>query len=362
MINFAHSTFNRIIIHRVYQKSRTEEHSSVEHENQLIIADDEAQEIIKSRVNEACGRQSKSFKLQVAQIQNGSFFSLAKDTYTLNDDDFVTRSKEIVSLLGSAQKRSNIPGGFLLIIDGLTDDNMNFVLVIKAELQEAFKTNLDLSTNRRQIEVLKDIFLSPAEKFFKIGILRQAVNPDETYPNNDFSCMIYDDQFRPGGEPAEFFYKDFLGFSIDKNEKMLTKGFFEDTKSVIDAHAGNYEVKKDCLAALRTVYKQDQTGIIDPVDFGERFLPPQIREHYAANVLSHPKYSRPFTKDLALMGRELTRRVMSFRNKVSVTAPEDVFDESVTVIRTVEEAVQALTEAEGASTLLKIKGIPYENG
>lgn len=60
------------------------------------------------------------------------------------------------------------------------------------------------------------------------------------------------------------------------------------------------------------------------------------------------------------MGLELKKRVLSFRNKVSVSAPEEVFDESVTVIRTVEEATQALAE-EGMSTLLKIRGIPYEN-
>lgn len=361
MINFAHSTFNRIIIHRVHPKSKKEEHSSVEHEDELITADDEAQEIIKSRVTEACGRQSKSFNLQIAQVQDGHFFSLAKDTYNLNEGEFIARSKVIASLLGSSQKRSNIPGGILIVIDGVTDDNMNFVLVVKAELQQAFKTNLNTATRRRQIEVLKDIFLSPAEKFFKIGILRQAINPGETYPNSDFSCMIYDDQFRPGGEPAEFFYKDFLGFSIDKNEKWLTKGFFDDTKSVIETHARSYEDKKECIAALRTVYKQDQTGIIDPVDFGERFLSADIRGHYAANVLNLPKYSRPFVKDLALMGRELDRRVMTFRNKVNVIAPEETFDESVTVITTIEEAVQSLEDG-GVSTLLKINGTPYENG
>jgi len=360
MINFAHSTFNRIIIHRVNAKLRHEEHSSVEHEDELISADDEAQEIIKSRITEACGRQSKSFKLQIAQIQNGHFFSLAKDTYNLTEADFVERSKTIASLLASSQKRSNIPGGILIVIDGVTDDNMNFVLVVKAELQQAFKTNLNAATRRQQIEVLKDIFLSPAEKFFKIGILRQAINLDETYPNSDYACMIYDDQFRPGGEPAEFFYKDFLGFSIDKNEKWLTKGFFDDAKSIIETHATSYEDKKECIAALRTIYKQDQTGIIDPIDFGDRFLPDNIRGHYASNVLTLPKYSRPFVKDLSLMGRELDRRVMTFRNKVNVIAPEETFDESVTVIKTIEEAILSLEDG-GASTLLKINGAPYEN-
>ncbi len=360
MINFAFSRFNRIIIHRVHQKQRADDHSFVEHEDQLVIADSEAQDIIKRRVTDACGRQSRSFKLQISQVENGSFFSLAKDIFSLNDQDFITRSKEVASLLGSAQKRANIPGGVLIVIDGVTDDNLNFILVVKAELQEAFKTSLDSSTNQRQIEVLKEIFLSPAEKFFKIGLLRQAINENETYPNNDFSSMIYDDQFRPGGEPAEFFYKDFLGFSIDKNEKILTKSFFEDTKNIILSHAESPEVKRDCLSALRTLYKQDQTGIIDPIDFGARYLPDGIKGQYSANVLSHPKYNRPFTKDLALMGRELTKRIMSFRNKVNVTAPEELFDENVTVIRTIEEATEALSENE-LFTLLKIKGIPYDN-
>lgn len=359
MINFAHSRFNRIIIHRIFAKKRDEEHSSVEHENQLIVADDEVRRIIKERVNEACGKQSKSFKLQIAKVNEGAFFHLAKDTHSLSESDFITRSKKIATLLGVAQKRTIIPGGFLIIIEGVTDEQNNFMLVIKAELQEAFTTKFDQETNKKQIEVLREIFLSPAEKFFKIGIICQSENPEENFPNNEFSCMIHDDQFRPGGIPAEFFYSDFLGFSLDKNEKILTKGFYQDTKSVIMNSNVENDTKKSCLNALRTIYKQDQTGIIDPTEFGERFLPPEVREPYAANVLAQPKYNRPFTKDLSIMGRELTNRIMHFRNKITVQGPEELFDESIKVVKSVEEAVESLQNPN--NTLLEIKGTPYNH-
>lgn len=361
MINFSNSTFNRIIIHQVFAKQRGQEHASVSHEHELFDADEEVHELIKKRTTDACGRQSKSFKLQIAQVQEGSFFSLAKNTYELSQEEFIERSKTIATLLSTCQTRGNTPGGILIVIDGVTDDNMNFVLVIKAELQHAFKKNLDQATRRQRIEILRDIFLSPADKFFKIGILRQAIHPEETYPNSDFACMIHDDQFKPGGEPAEFFYKDFLGFSIDKNEKYLTKGFFDDTKAVIENNASNYEEKIECINALRTTYRQDQTGIIDPLDFGERFLPENVREAYNANVLSDPKYSRPFVKDTTLMGRELDKRVMTFRNRVNVSGPEEIFDANVTVVKTIEDAQFSLEDGE-VSTLLRISGTPYENG
>lgn len=360
MINFAHSSFNRIIIHRIFAKNRNEEHSSVEHENQLIFADNEVRKIIKERVNDACGKQSKSFKLQIAKVNEGSFFHLSNDTHSLNETDFIARSKEIATLLGIAQKRSIIPGGFLIIIEGMTDEQNKFVLVIKAELQEAFTTKIDQETNKKQIEVLREIFLSPAEKFFKIGIICQAENPEEIFPNNEFSCMIHDDQFRPGGTPAEFFYSDFLGFSLDKNEKILTKGFYQDTKAVIMNSNVDNNTKKSCLNALKTIYKQDQTGIIDPTEFGERFLPQEVRQPYAANVLAQPKYNRPFTKDLSIMGRELKNRVLNFRNKITVQGPEELFDESIKIVKSVEEAAESLQNPN--NTLLEIKGTPYSNG
>lgn len=212
MINFAHTVFNRIIIHRIYAKKRDEEHSSVEHEDKLVTAQQEVRDIIKERVNEACGKQSKSFKLRIENTQVGYFFDLAKDANTLSNEDFVKRSQKIATLLGCAQKRSNTPGGFLIIIDGSTDDNNIFMLIIKAELQEAFTTKTDNLTKTKQIEVLREIFLSPAEKFFKIGVMWESTNLGENEPNDKYSCMIHDDQFRPSNAPAGFFLPGLFGF------------------------------------------------------------------------------------------------------------------------------------------------------
>lgn len=138
---------------------------------------------------------------------------------------------------------------------------------------------------------------------------------------------------------------------------MLTKSYYKDTENVIVNSDVDYETKKECLNALRAIYKQDQIGVIDPVEFGERFMPEDLRKDYSANVLSQPKYERKFTRNLALMGRELTKRVLRFRNKIVVQAPEDNFEDNVKVITSIQEAEQIIKDPQ--STLLKINGTPY---
>jgi hypothetical protein len=366
MINFSQTTFKRIIIHDIFQKRPEEQNSSVKYSNRLFIVDDEVEEMLKQRLNDACGKQSKSFDLEIVNTQEGSFFRISLGLLAGNDDEFVEYSKRIASRLGSSQKRSNIPGGYLLILDGEvlneSGDGMNgFVVVVKAELQQAFRSSNDEEHNISQIEVLKDIFLSPADNFFKIGLLRETSAKGGDYPNDRYGCLIHDDQFRPGGDPDEFFYQEFLGFSKEKNAKLLSRDFFRMTKQIIETHGTTPEEKQDCMAALKTLYKRDQRQHIDPYEFGERYLTGAMKEQYETNVLGQPRFDRPFVKDLTHLRGELKKRVMRFRHHVNIVGPEETFNDNVRVVKTLEEAASALEQPEDF-TLLKINGVPYENG
>ncbi|MBR9921339.1 MAG: nucleoid-associated protein [Bacteroidetes bacterium] len=358
MINFAHSEFNRIIIHSILKKEKDEEHSRVVLDNNLVIADDEVHRTIKERINKACGKRSKSFKLQIEQSGENSFFNLASSLFESDDNHFVELSQSIASKLAVSQTRSNIPGGYLIVIEGISMDEDRFVLVIKAELHNAFSTSIDEVTGRKQIELLREIFLSPSEKFFKIGLLNEG-GIEEEYPNDRYEALIYDEQFNSSSarQPADYFYREFLGFTLDRNDKILTKGFFNETSDLIRNSDADPSDKKDCLDALRSVYN-DQQEIVDPVDFGGRFLPENLRDTYEENILIQPKYQRQFGKDKSLLGRTLANKKLTFRGKITVQAPAETFDENIKIIRNEAEARAELDNPQ--KTVLSISGHPYE--
>ncbi len=362
MIDIINSTFRRIIVHRIYQKQRDEDYATVDKSTELINADDEVIDTLKDRINEACGRASKSFELEIAQIGNDSFFNHAKKVKDTNEEEFIETSGFIAEKLAESQTSMNIPGGFLIIIDGIFD-NKNFVISVKAEPHDAFTTTFDENHGINSIELVKDIFLSPAVKFYKIGLIyeRFTNEPDfegivKVFPNTDYSCLLFDDQFRPGSIPSEYFYSSFLGFSIDKNDKIQTKRFHDEVVSLIIKNVRNYEEKKELIKTIQTVIKNDITDVIDPMEIGERYFDEDLRRKYSQEILTN--FPRKFVKNNILIERALTKKKITFPNKVKIEAPEETFDENIKVITNLEEIIN-LFEGQNGHTFLTIKGKPY---
>ncbi|GJM35406.1 MAG: hypothetical protein DHS20C18_44070 [Saprospiraceae bacterium] len=357
MINFGTATLNRIIMHQVHKKVPDQEHSDVTLENYLFDTDEDVQKIIKKRLINSCGNRGKSFQLEIANVAQDSFFSFASNIWEGENEEFITKSKSIAHLLGAAQRSGKSSEGFLIVSDGRTADDTRFMFVVKAEFQEALTTKLDETTNLKKMELLNNIFLTPAKKFFKIGILWEDNKPEETFPNSNFSCMIFDDQFSPDRGPANFFFDKFLGFSINRNAKFLCKKFFDDVSTFIIDQA-NDEDKQDLLDAVKLIYSLDNAEVVDPYGFGEQYVPEYLKQSYTQAILANPMFNRPFPKNFALMGRRLKWKTIYFKNKqVTLKAPEENFDQFVSQIENIDEAREVLER--GHSSLFEIKGRPY---
>jgi hypothetical protein len=356
MINFSTSTFNRIILHKIIKKQPGEAHATVDLEDQIVDANDEVHTIIKKRIVEACGKQSKSFRLFIEKYGEGSFFSLANELHSLDEPQFIEKSKNIASLLGQAQRRP-VNGGYLIVIEGIAFSGSKFVVVIKAELQNAFSRNKNAETNRNQIEVITDLFLSPSNKFFKIGYIYERQDGDEVHPNDAWGSVIFDDQFSPQKAPADYFISAFLGFSLSRNLKFINKDFFAATRQVIVSNSSASAAEKNqAITALVTVFK-DNTQKIDPIEFGTRFLPDSFKEDYENSVLSDTRFDRPFARRTELIKSDLNKKSMTFEHKVKIQGPEEHFDNTVKIVTSIDEAQTALDDT--TLTLLQIKGKPF---
>ena len=158
-------------------------------------------------------KTSKAFELEIENTTGESFFSIASELHNQNNDNFIANTREIAGLLAKNQKRTSIPGGYLLIMDCIDNEaELPVCIVIKAEPHEALQfTNVG---GHSQVSLLKQVFLSPSQKLYKIGILYAKSAIENDNKNDQYGCFLYDDQFRAESHPAEYFYKDFLGFTI----------------------------------------------------------------------------------------------------------------------------------------------------
>ena len=86
------------------------------------------------------------------------------------------------------------------------------------------------------LNVVKDVFLSPAKDFYKVAVF---INK-----NDDFTPFMFDDQFSMQKKDlTEYFYGRFLGLTTDKNDDIKSKNFFKDTKAFIEKNVDNIQSK-----------------------------------------------------------------------------------------------------------------------
>jgi 37-kD nucleoid-associated bacterial protein len=353
MIDLFNSTFSRLIIHRIHIKKRNDKNASVEFSNDIILPSVDVLDKLKERINEAFGKGSKSFLAEIADCSDKSFFDYAHDIFGSTAEIFVEKSKNIAQKIAESQTSSRIPGGFLVLIETISPENENAIIVIKAELHEAFRTSED----KTKIELLTDIFLSPAVKFFKIGVLYKSINIGKTYPNDSYSALIFDDQFLANSdEPAEYFYKKFLRYNLDNNEKLLTKEFYNKFIALIESDDMEYQEKQDMINLIKSLYKMDRTGIVNPTEIGEKFLKGDFRKKYTTEILS--VFSRSFKKDTTLLDFSLKQQKMYFNDNVKLIGLEEHFKSNVEIIDTEEELEMAFDNRRDY-TILKIKGKPH---
>lgn len=352
-----HISINRLIVHKILEQKITEENSSVEFENTVINVNNKGKEILIERIINALGKQSKSFELNVELDKENSFFYFANCINKLNEEDFIFNSKEIANLLGFSQNRIGLPGGYLLIIDAF--DNLNktpLIIVIKAEQQSVLQH--EIGTN--SLNVLENVFLSPAQKLFKIGILGfENYRADSIIRKEDCFALLFDDQFRDG-KPAEYFYKSFLGFSIDKNSKINTYKFYQETVKFINSQVKEEGDRVDFLRFLKAYLSPVSSNLlIDSIQFIKSTTLSEA-DKAAYITKTSELFPRAFTKDISLIKNNLSRRKINFSNDINVVGPEENFEEKVRIITDINEFKNIDFEKRDFTVIL-IEGKPYKS-
>lgn len=349
MIDFRSIQIKRIIAHRINAKTKLGA-AYAELQTSLIDATEEVITLLKVRLTDACGRDSHSFISEIDDVSK--FFNEAVKMKECTNEDFIEISGWIASKLAECQTGVNMKSGNLLIIDGFLDESnaKHFVIVIKAEYDDV------MNSKKGQLEIIRDVFLSKNQKLFKIGILYEYLNSDEGIekPNDKYATLIFDENIKSNTGPSEYFYKTFLGFRVDRNDKIKTQKFFDSTLTFLKTHIPDTEKRIDIINKFNSFIKNEQPNII-PKEFMEKYLPENLQDKYATSILQN--FDRPFSKNTELIKSRLKNRRVTFKGGVYIYVPEAVFEESIKFINT-EDALQAL-KLDDEHSIVQVNGKPY---
>lgn len=359
MIDFNNLLVNRLIIHTINAKQDGQDSATVAASNEISEINYNVLEIIRNRLIDAAGRNSKAFELDIENSNQDSFFELSSELSELNEDEFIQRTTDIAELLADSQRRISIPGGYLLILDCL-DNESNFpvVIVIKAEPHEALQ--FSINGGHTQVSVLHKVFLSPSQKLYKIGITYKKSDEETENVNEQFGCFLYDDQFRADTHPAEYFYKDFLGFTVGNNAKIQSQRFYDKTKNFVLTNVQDLETKTLVISALKNEFTINQSDTVNPINFANNYIPAEngLRDSYIGDVCQELPFA--IVKDRSLIRNKLANRKIDFPSNINLTGPEEGFDNRVEIINEVD-AIQNLEANNPNYTIVKISGKPYSS-
>lgn len=364
-INFGIIDVNRCVIHHIKEKENKQAHATVLLEDKLIDINESIKSTIQDRLTSAAGKDSRSFELEIANYLQGSFFDTVKNLKDVNDDEFLKKSRHIAELLAESQTRNNISSGVFMLLDcSDKKTNRGIYVVIKAEFQEALRSKTSVDGENKSLELLKDIFLSPAQKLYKVGIIFDKLKPivnDEL--NSKYGAIVFDEQFRLEGlRPAEYFYKDFLGLSISNNAKIQTANMYTMTKSFVITEM-DASKRFDVLEALRSEIFTSTATTIRPTEFSKKFFSEYLSDNilmdkYNAKVAN--QLPSTITIDKALIQKQLEKTKMIFPNSIILAGDSSDFNGSVSIYENINAIPQDFNEQE--FTIVIIKGKPFTNG
>ncbi len=318
-INFGLTTINRAIMHHILGKDQ-DGNVRCEYSDSLIPIDFDVRKILMDRLRTAFGLQSRSFELLLNNDAEGSVFSYLYNLSDTDDTEFIERSKSIVNLLAENSKRGSIPNGFLLVLDCIYD-NKQLYIIIKAEPHSA------LNISNWQAHALKDIILSPSQKLYKAFLM---LNDKPGSTKDDFSYMLFDDQFANGSSLAKYFYSDFLGLTIEGNSFVLTKMFYENVVKLIKKEFKTDYDQKARIEDLLQSRMNDERTTINPRDIINDIIPLEKRDNFL-NKICNDEFSHSFPKNRSSLLNVLNKKNVEICDGLKLVGKSMLFDNKVTI-------------------------------
>lgn len=327
---FENLTVSRIMVHDVHRRRDDKKAVPPTYGTALIRLNDEAMDYFVSVVVTAMGNQSQSMTMDITTpLAPGAAVTVAEELLACDDAAFLEKSRLFADKLTTAQARRDIPPGVLVVFDGTVGHpSRRFVGLIKSETHRGLR-----HASPDQVQFLKDLFLGPQAKLYKVGVFVWNDESSEV-PAGGWSAHIYDSQMTAANRDgaAHYFYGGFLGCDLPANAAQLTKRFYDETRSFINKTDLAVEDKADLLTGLYTYLKVDQSSLVEVGAFAKAYMADEdLQDAYAAFMRKKSFPNTAVLKDISDIGSRLRRRRLSFSRNIQLTAPSEAFEDLVEV-------------------------------
>lgn len=322
MINYNLLEIKRAIFHKVMAK-RTEFEPYIEESNSMIGMTSEMESIFRTRMTDAFSQGGKAFELSINDVEDGSVFSAIHGLRQKEDTSFIDTSVYLANKLADTQTKKSIPHGFFILLDCVNPiDNMPVYIIMKAEPHDAVAINASSAT------ALKNIILSPSQKMYKAATFRQ-VNAEGGHCG--YKAYLFDEQFASRAQLAEYFYKDFLGLSVNSNDKVLTKMFFVRMAESIKGKYSDDYIRRNEAETLLDAEMRNQVVSLNPREIIDRTIELRDRDYFYRRVIREDLPNN-FRKNISLIDTRMMNRSMAISDNIKIFAPQDLFQQNSFII------------------------------
>ncbi|MCE1237670.1 MAG: nucleoid-associated protein [Hyphomicrobiales bacterium] len=346
---FENLSVGRLVVHEVFQRATDRSIRPPAFADAIENLSAEALGAFRLRMTDALSGQTQSLQMQILQYGAGSLLELSESLINTSDADFITGSKEIANKLANAQLARNIPGGILIVFDGRVGvPAIPFVGIIKAETQAGFRRSRDGS--RAVVEFLQNIFLTPATRLYKIGMMLFD-DVSKSMPDGR-RIFVFDSNISLSNREAAaaYFYDGFLGCGLPSDGPYETAKFFDLTKEYIRKSGLSAEEKRDAVDSLYVFVKNEQEPTFTADQFGCRYLPSELQDPYAAFLETKKFTPNAVIRDTSQMGNRLRRRRLKFGGDIELSASPEALKDKVRI-----EAIPAEDGQEDRWTRITIR-------
>jgi hypothetical protein len=345
---------DKIIAHEVYKRTETRDVVQPKCSHDFTQLDSGGLSTLQERIVNTLGDESYCIEMSIAQEDSTSAYGTCCQLLGADNNTFKSLSNQLANKLALSQLSRRIPGGILVIFDGLVGNlNHRYIGLIKAEIHSGF--SLQETDGNLLLKFLSDLLLTPQQKLYKIALfieVNRPSNPELRTPG-DFKVLVYDHNMTrfETRQAAQYFYETFLGCSFSPSDKKLTSDFYHDTREFIQSLPIGDEAKLDINSSLYTYLKVAQSNISTVSDFADQYLEPPIRDNYNTFMIGKGLPEHAFTKDITYIKNFLKRRNLRFTSGVKISAPSQRFDDLVRV-----------TGRDGNKTVVHIEGTIEREG
>jgi nucleoid-associated protein YejK len=334
-VNIINLQIQGIVIHQIHQRDNDGNKVTPGKGTEFIKFDAEAMDTFKSRFINAIGSDSKAVLMSIVNQESKDLPPLIDIISDSTDDDYISLSYDIANKLADAQQRRNIPGGIVVVFRGKYGATpKKFVGIMKAEIHSAYEKKVNELTQELTLKYIEEALLTPATKLYKTAAFFEKITaPEGNDLNSKWDVLVSDSQISQteGKAAAHYFYSSFLGCGYPETSARTTKKFYEATCDFLNNMDILEEKRNDLYNALTSYLKHENSDIVNPSEFSNRYFNAETRDSYSEFLEDKEIPTTAFTKNVEHISGKLKTRKLSFSKNVKLIAPSQIFKEFIEI-------------------------------